>query len=179
MFPPVVKTEEDYAGCVLVSLEEAHAFFLGNKSKYFTESYPASLHRVFRIFQQMYYIDPPLYSEDYVVPSDPLLYRKPIWKLLEDVLLQEVSFTLLRDQKERAQKFMEVISLAAKYTELKKLIANFSVEAKKVGFDVEGVNAPVSIILDSELTGKNAYNLAIILVPKMLQDVEGFLESKS
>lgn len=180
--PLIQDTDSDYPMRALSALHMAHADLFGKFSPW-KDSPIISCNLLFILMENIKLgtsLPPSQATFGLVRDHSTYHYRRPIWEAVDGVIKNHSKAVKMQTLQERAAWFQNILRLCVVYDEVQLLMKNLIAGAKALGLgvDIGGCAQPISIILNSEKTGKDARMIARELVPQMLEAVDA-LVSKS
>lgn len=155
--------DEEYAFKVYIALQDFIVYFSDGASD------SSRLAAIIKVFEEWKKTEAPLAKDMSVTElGEAMKKRVKVWSALDVVLIEHGPF-MGATQAERISSFLKIIELCNKYKNLNLLIEEFKSKVKKLELDVDvgGVSAPISVILNPEVTGLEAYKDMKKLAEKM------------
>ncbi len=168
-----IPTDEHYPTSVLFGIETAYDGLFGKE-----DASIGSLGYIFRTMEEIKSKTEFLYDRKSAFRShDGLAYRRGAWGVIDEVLSAELGTAYCETREQRAEWFQGILKLTTKYMELRELIADFKTGLAKLSLklSIGDASEAVSLILDPELTGKEAYKTALTVVARLKEKAGDFI----
>lgn len=159
-------TDAHYALGVLRDVRTASLFLSGTDVEY---SSVGALGFLFQTLEEMKTRKPFSASPGFLSASNGLANRDGVWDRIDEVLVRHQGSAVCETKEQRAEWFQDVLKLVRKHFEVKELIDVFRQNLARIdlGLSVGDASEAVSLILDPELTGRDAYALAQDVVAEL------------
>lgn len=173
----VALSDDDYYLRAAIALNVSSLFF-SQEWHAEVKSFPETIGAVSAFFNDSELRKAPSLDAGYLVPEpNSLIHRTLVWKVFDQVLLEEKVFQCFGSQEERAAKFQEVLKHAVLYQKIKACFDSFDEGLKKIGVKVRG--DLVVLLQDTDKSAsinfynisREAFALTERVIPKILERI--------
>ena len=108
-------------------------------------------------------------------------YRRPVWELVDSVLMKHCSNSFCTTRQERFTFFKGLLELYERHIKIQEAFTRFRNDLMHIGFDVDegDYSTPITVIMDRELTGACAHQQLSCVLSDLASSLEAqFIKQK-